>query len=275
MPLTLRMRIETALPIECPSFTDQFLWTAELKEIARSTAFWGRERAPCGDLFDISGSAQSDRTIHWEGDCRSLHGLATGFSGGTVRVAGSVGRHAGARMTGGELIVEGDAGDWLGAEMRGGRIHVEGGAGDHVGGAYAGGKRGQAGGEILIRGDVGHHAGEAMRRGLLVVQGNVGDAAGARMIAGSLVVGGRPGRFPGWGMKRGTVIFLQPGLQPELLPTFQVAGVDQPQILRVLHRYLRERGVSVAADCDDAFWTRFRGDLQERGQGEIFIRSEP
>jgi hypothetical protein len=77
------------------------------------------------------------------------------------------------------------------------------------------------------------------------------------MIAGTLRADGGFGDYPGAGMKRGTLLTLQP--LPALPPGFRFACEYEPAILGILDEPLRRSRVR----C-------YRGDLLTGGRGEIW-----
>jgi formylmethanofuran dehydrogenase subunit C len=108
--------------------------------------------------------------------------------------------------------------------------------------------------------------GERMRRGLVIVEGNAGDYAGGRMIAGTILFKRKVGRGAGYGLRRGSLIFVE---EPnELLPTFGDCGVMEFDYLRLLEHWLRETGKRISLG-DRA--RRLMGDMSVLGKGEMLI----
>ncbi|MGD9857899.1 MAG: formylmethanofuran dehydrogenase subunit C [Planctomycetaceae bacterium] len=272
MPLTVSLRVPSSIPLEVDAIKLETVRTQSADEVQSTLIQRGNKQVPLGEFFDVRGSASDDETLVWEGDCSKVKLIGAHLVSGTLRVEGDAGMHLGAEMSGGEIIVNGHAGDWVGAEMHGGRIHVHGNAGHLVGAVYRGGRKGMTAGEILIDGDAGNEIGHAMRRGLIAVGGRAGDAAGVAMIAGSIVIGGETGIRYGPGMKRGSIILLG-GDAPDMIPTFRYSGTYQPTILRVLLRYLSNRGWTVPEGAAEAAYHRFHGDFLELGKGEILTRA--
>jgi formylmethanofuran dehydrogenase subunit C len=272
MPLTLRYKEKTAVPVEVEGVIPDRLRGMSPAEIERLEIFHGNRKIPLAELFAVSGDP-ADGRIDFEGDLRGVHFIGFGMTGGEIRVQGNAGRHLGGQMGGGTIRVEGDAGDWVGAEMRGGLIQVSGHAGHLVGAAYRGSKRGMTDGTILIGGDVGDEIGVAMRRGMVAVRGSCGDAAGFNMIAGSILVFGRCGIRVGAGMRRGTIGVL--GLEPpRLLPTFRQAGAFRPLFLRLIFGELARLGFSVDEGLIHGELSLYHGDLVALGKGEVWMRGQ-
>ncbi len=273
MPLTIRLHTESSIPLEVDSLKLETMREQSPEQVSNTLLYRGNEELPCGDFFDVSGSAADDNTVVWEGNLHKVKLVGSHLSDGIVRVEGDVGMHLGAEMTGGEIILNGNAGDWVGAEMRGGTIRVHGNVGHLAGAVYRGGRKGMLGGEILIDGNAGNELGHTMRRGLIAVGGNAGDAAGVGMIAGSILIFGEAGIRNGAGMKRGTIALCHPESTPEILPTFKKASVYQPLFLQLYFRHLQEAGFAIPEECLSACYQRYCGDLLEMGKGEIFTHA--
>jgi formylmethanofuran dehydrogenase subunit C len=272
MPLVLRLKQATSIPLEVDTVQLDTVHEQTIDEVRRTAIQYGNSQVPLAELFDVSGSA-ADNELVWEGDCSKVKLIGTHLKGGKIRVEGNAGMHLGAEMRRGEIVVTGNATDWVGAEMHGGRIHIRGNAGHLVGAVYRGGRRGMTGGEILIEGDAGNEIGRNMRRGLIAVGGRCGDAVGFDLIAGSILLFGGAGVRPGAGMKRGTIALLGQQTPPKLLPTFKRAGVSRPVFLRFYLLRLREMGFFVPDECFHADYQRYCGDFLELGKGEILIRA--
>lgn len=268
MSLTIELTAKTSIPLELEGITPCRLRELDLPSIQKLEIFEGNERAALGDYFHVSGDP-TDQEIRFLGDLRGVHWIGTKMTEGQITIEGSVGRHLGSEMSGGRIDVMGDVSDWLGAELKGGTIHVRGRAGHLVGSAYRGSPSGMRGGTILVDGDAGNEVGHSMRRGMIAIGGNVGDLAGFNMLAGTILVGGEAGIRHGAGMKRGTLIFLGP--RPPLLPTFTPAGRQQPLVLAVLSRELKQIGYQ-KSDLLNHEFELFHGDHLEGGRGEILLR---
>jgi formylmethanofuran dehydrogenase subunit C len=271
MPLLLRLKTATSIPLEVDTVRLETVREQSVDDVARTLIQHGNAQVPLGEFFDVSGSA-ADNEIVWEGDCANVKLIGSRLQEGRIRVEGNAGMHLGAEMRGGEIIVNGNAADWVGAEMHGGRIRVKGNAGHLVGAVYRGGRRGMTAGEILIDGDAGNEIGHTMRRGLVAIGGKAGDAAGFNLIAGSIVLFGETGKRPGAGMRRGTIALLGTAAPPPLLPTFRQTCDYRPVFLRFYLARLRDLGFSVAEECFSADYHRYSGDFLESGKGEILIR---
>lgn len=267
MTLVLRSRLVDSLPVSLAGVTPSHLAAMSVSDIEHLEAWQGNVQVPLAELMDVAGDP-SDAVWQLEGDFSAVHHVGAGMEGGTIHVAGNIGRHAGSGMRRGRLTIEGNAGDWLGGEMRGGEIEVRGDVAHHAGGAYVGSKTGMRGGTIVVRGSAGTHAGGGMRRGWMVIEGDCGAWAGYRMRAGTLMVLGSCGPRPGAGMRRGTIALMGPA--PELLPTFRYACHYQPSALSILLGDLAALEVRGAWELKREVGL-FNGDLLEGGRGEVWL----
>ena len=257
-PITRRLEADAVAP-------DRF---AELsaREIAALPVWFGRERAPLGDLFTVAGERAN--AIRMAGDLAHVDGLGTGMRGGRLIIEGDTGHGVGTGMAGGVIEVRGRAGHGAGVAMTGGVVRIAGDAGDRLAGALPGG-RGMSGGEVIVGGSAGDDAAASCRRGLVVVAGGVGAGAARQMIAGSLIVFGRAGAGTGAFLKRGTVACVG-GL--EVPDTFRYACTYRPPHLRMTLVYLsRFYGFTLNPQVAGGRFRRYCGDLVEPGKGEILL----
>ena len=282
--LTLQWKAETSIPVEAECIRPDQLADQNLDQIRALTVFHGNRKERLGDFFATSGDA-SDQNIVVEGDCRRVKWIGSGMTTGKITVQGNVGMHCGSEMSGGSIVVQGNAGDWLGAELRGGLIQVKGDAGHLVGAAYRGAEKGMRGGTILVHGSAGNEVAGHMRRGLIAIGGACGDFPGVSMIAGSVFLFGKVGVRLGAGMKRGSLILLDPTTASEenqnsipeehsdLLSTFRYNCVYRPAFIDLYLREICGLGMVVPERCFEGLFTRFSGDLVSLGKGEILIHS--
>ncbi len=269
MPLTLRWKDATRLPVEAEALRPSPLARASAGEVARLRLPLGNTSAEAGELFDVEGDG-GDGHLVFEGDLRAVRAIGAGLTSGRITVRGDVGPRLGLGMSGGELRVEGSAGPWAGAEMSGGMLRISGDAGDGLGSALPGSRRGMTEGMILVGGSAGDDVGIAMRRGLIAVRGGLGVGAGRWMIAGTLFAFGPAGPMAGMGMKRGTIaLFGHPGHL--ILPTFTASGRDRPPFVTLYLRRLASWGFDVPAAVLSGPLARYNGDRADRGQGEILV----
>jgi len=267
VPLTLRYKTETSVPVEIEGLTPDAVRGQSLADIERFEMFHGNRKLPLAEFFAVSGDA-ADGRFDFEGDLAGVHWIGAHMTEGEIHVHGNAGRHLGSEMRGGTIRVEGDAGDWVGGEMHGGLIHVRGRAGHLIGAAYRGSPRGMTRGTILIGGEVGNEVGHSMRRGLIAVGGRCGDMTAFNMIAGNIYVFGECGIRPGAGMRRGTIgLFGQS--DPVLLPSFRRGGRVRPVFLQLLFRKLRELDFAVPDNLFTSEFDQYHGDFLEGGRGEI------
>ena len=272
MPLELAIQTPSSIPLEVDTVQLDAVRTQSPDDVLQTLIQRGNKQVPLGEFFSATGSAAEDETIVWQGDLAKVKLIGARLASGTVRVEGTVGMHLGADMTGGEIICNGNAADWVGAEMKGGRITVHGNTGHLVGAAYRGGRRGMTGGEILVHGNAGNEVGHTLRRGLIAIGGTCGDAVGVGLIAGTVLVFGEPGIRHGMSMKRGTIVFFNPGDSLDILSTYRRCCTYRPAFLRLYLRHLQAQGFPVPEECLTSRYHRYGGDLLEIGRGELLVR---
>jgi len=129
--------------------------------------------------------------------------------------------------------------------------------------------KGMSGGLVVVRGNAGDRAGDRMRHGTIIVEGSLGGYAASRMIAGTvLALGPAVGAYPGFAMKRGSLILLS--RPARALPTFADCGRHDLGFLRLVLGTLKGR----SAGLDDlakrpSVVQRLAGDQSIGGKGEI------
>jgi formylmethanofuran dehydrogenase subunit C len=237
------------------------LKTKEIEDLEIGTT---RAKLAVGDIFKVKGKDAG--TLRFAGTDARCDKIGAGLDEGGIVVDGDAGAYLGAGMKRGRIEVKGDAGVLAGASMSGGRIAISGNAGERAGGIHVGETMGMKGGVLTIGGNAGPMLGERMRRGLVIVEGDAGDYAGARVIAGTLLFKRGVGRNAGYGLRRGSLIFIE---EPkEILPTFGDSGVMEFDYLRLLEHWLAETGKKIKLG-DRA--RRLMGDMSVLGKGEMLI----
>lgn len=258
------------LAISLAGITPDRLTGLALDTVKRLAITADERPAELGELFSISGDA-ADSMLECRGDFSRVHFVGAGMAAGTIRVMGSVGRHAAEGMTGGRLEAAGDAGDWLAAEMSGGEVMISGSAGDNLAAALPGSDHGLRGGMVVVRGDAGCLAGQRMRRGIVAVGGSCGTAAAFEMRAGTVLVAGCVGPHPGLGMRRGSLVALT--AQPAIPATFHRGRTWLPPFIGLQVAALRRAGFRPASPIPARF-RQWHGDTVAGGRGEI-LAPEP
>lgn len=268
--LCLTLREPPAQRVDLSPLTAGQLVGKSHEEVATIELTSGNRKVRLDSLFTISGNFVSELEIH--GSCDRLDGIAAGMTHGRIVVQGDVGAYLGAGMRGGSLVVHGNSGAFTATGMRGGRIHIYGNTGDFLGAALPGDHHGMQGGLVLVDGDTGDRLGDRMRRGMVLIEGNAGDYCASRMVAGTIAVWCRVGRFPGLGMRRGTLLLGEtPG---SLLPTFNDCGEYPLNFLTLLVRSWRTLRSKFATLPDSGLQVRrYMGDLANDGRGEILVRT--
>jgi formylmethanofuran dehydrogenase subunit C len=226
----------------------------------------GTTRVPLsvGDAFKVTGKDASD--VRFAGTDARCDKIGAGMTKGAIVVDGDAGAYLGAGMKKGKIEVKGNAGVLAGASMAGGSIAIAGDAGERAGGIHVGETLGMRGGVLTIGGNAGSLLGERMRRGLVIVRGDAGDYAGGRMVAGTILIKRRVGANAGFGLRRGSLIFVEP--PKDILPTFGDCGVLEFDYLKLLEHWLRanDKPIKLGARA-----RRLMGDMSVLGKGEMLI----
>ena len=262
--LTFELKDTPDQRLDLSPLTPAKLKDLKANEIESLTIGTTRRKLAVGDAFKIKGNdAGSLRFVGTDGRCDKI---GAGLAEAEIVVDGDAGAYLGDAMKGGKIVVKGSAGVLAGASMSGGSIVIDGNAGERAAGIAVGETLGMRGGQLAIKGNAGPLLGERMRRGFVIVGGNAGDYAGGRMVAGTILFKRGVGRYAGYGMRRGSLIFVE---EPkEVLPTFGDCGVMEFDYLRILERWLRSTGEHIGLG-DRA--RRLMGDMAALGKGEMLI----
>jgi formylmethanofuran dehydrogenase subunit C len=262
--LTFELSAKPDQRLDLSPLTPARLKDLKSKDIEALAIGTTRMRLTVGDAFKVKGKDVSElRFAGTDGRCDKI---GAGLTEGAIVVDGDAGAYLGAAMKGGKIEVKGNAGVLAGASMTGGSIAISGDAGERAAGILVGETMGMRGGVLAIGGNAGPLIGERMRRGLVIVGGDAGDYAGGRMIAGTILLKRKVGRYAGYGLRRGSLIFVE---EPkDLLPTFGDCGVLEFDYLRLLEHWLRETGKPISLG---ARARRLMGDMSVLGKGEMLI----
>ena len=270
MSLRLTYVGETKVPVEIEGLTPDWASDRSIAQVERFEIYHGNRKIPLAEMFRISGDA-TDKRFEFEGDLSGVHWIGAHMQSGSIHVEGPAGRHVGSEMRGGEIHVHGNTDGWAGAEMHGGYLRIHGNAGHLIGAAYRGSAKGMTGGTIVVDGNVGNEVGHTMRRGLIAIGGTAGDLIGFNMLAGTVLVFGDCGIRPGAGMRRGTIAMLGPN-RTALLPSFRFATTLHPQVMRILLREVKVRGLKIDDTLLRSEFDIYHGDLVSIGRGEVLMR---
>ena len=265
----LALRAQPKLRIDARALQPATLAGSTRTEVERVALRQGRDAVPLAELFDIdriAGSTASQLVV--EGDLSRFDHLGWGMTDGELQVLGSVGDYAGAAMAGGRITIDGNAADLTGCAMRGGRLAVQGDVGDLAATALPGEMDGMRGGTFVVHGNAGARLADRMRRGTVVVFGSAGDFIASRMVAGTVALGGRCGAHPGWGMRRGSIVFAGP--MPQVAPTFVPLHSNVDVFWQLLARNLAQFGGPFATLAQRRV-RRHAGDLAVLGKGELLV----
>ncbi|TIP14947.1 formylmethanofuran dehydrogenase subunit C [Mesorhizobium sp.] len=264
--LTFTLVAEPPERLDLSPLTAERLAGIERHDIEKIRIGMSKHGSKVGDIFRVAGN--DPLNIVFEGGSARLDRVAEGMRGGSVRLVGDAGAHAGRAMRGGKLTIEGDAGPHAGSGMRGGRLEITGNAGDHLGAPLTGELAGMNGGVLIIRGKAGAFAADRMRRGLIAVLKGSGDHAGSRMIAGTLVVAGGTGEMPGYLMRRGSILLDR--APRSLSPSFVECGAPESVFAAIIDRYLITEGILKRPLLGNAPH-RYGGDNAVLGLGEVLF----
>jgi formylmethanofuran dehydrogenase subunit C len=88
------------------------------------------------------------------------------------------------------------------------------------------------------------------------------------MIGGTIACIGKAGRFPGYLMRRGTIV--AGGGADAVSPSFVDTGVHELVAMRLIAHWLIDEGIE-GGSLLSARLTRFMGDNAVLGKGELFV----
>ena len=198
MRLTFELRTEPAQRLDLSPLTPAGLAGMKPRNIQAIAIGTSRQALTVGDVFKLKGT-----------DVAKLRFVGTDARCDLI----------GQGLTEGEITVDGDAGAYLGVRHERRQNRRERHRSDHLPApaCAAAGSTSPAtpaprqaawrsarptacvAAGFSIGGKAGALLGERMRRGLIIGRGDAGDYAAARMIAGTILVKGRIGRFAGYG----------------------------------------------------------------------------
>lgn len=266
--LTFTLKIELKQRLDCSPLTPDNLAGKSAAEIAALELLCGNRTLRADVVFAITGDDSED--IAFARATAKLDYIGKGMNRGCITVDGDAGAYVGQNMKGGAVYVSGSVGAYAGCEMRNGELVIGGDAGDYLGAALPGDKKGMQGGIIIVKGSAGDRAGDHLRRGSILIEGNAGAYLGARMTAGTIGVLGQVGEYPGYAMKRGTLLLLQTPAQ--IPPTFNDCGAHTLGFLPLLLKGYQPFDTRFAALADSLKRVRrYAGDLSGLGKGEILV----
>lgn len=264
----LTLKQAPALRLDLRHLTPAALAGLDAAAIGRLPLGLASGTVPLAECFSVQAVAGEANHLHLVGDFSRCDRIGWQMDQGRLQVDGSVGDYLGAGQRGGEIHVTGSARDLAACEMAGGRLVVQGSVGDFAAATLPGSMDGMRGGEFIVRGSAGQRFGDRMRRGTAIVEGDAGDFFASRLVAGTLVLGGRCGAHPGWGMRRGSLVFMQ--AQPVPAATFVPAGAEAPVFWQLMSRDLARHGGPLAG-LPQRRIRRWLGDLAADGKGEMIF----
>jgi formylmethanofuran dehydrogenase subunit C len=263
--VVLRLKADPGIGLDMGNALPERLAGLDASALAARPLQLGNRKVPLGELFDARPGDAEDVVI--EASSVRLERLGAGMARGHLTVEGDAGACLGVGIAGGSIEVRGSAGDLAGAAMRDGLIRIAGSAGHFLAASLPGDMHGMAGGAILVGGSVGDRLGDRMRRGVIAVGGDCGDFMASRLIGGTILLGGRRGAWPGYGMRRGSLVFLDPKATPPHL--FTDNGAHDLTWLTLLGRYLAD--LRWKGPPPPRRVRRLTGDVSIGGKGELLL----
>lgn len=265
--LTFTLKADLKQRVDCSPLTPDLLTGKTSDEIAATVLQSGNRKLRVDEVFAVSGDDASQ--VVFAGATAKLDFIGKSMASGHISVEGNAGSYLGMQMKGGVIGVSGSVDAYGACELRNGEIRIGGDAGDYLGAALPGNKKGMQGGIVIVKGSVADRCGDHMRRGAILIEGNAGAYLGTRMTAGTIGVLGMVGAYPGYGMRRGTLLLNVPCSIPA---TFNDCGSHTlgflPLLLKSFQAYRTEFG-SLASSASRV--RRYVGDLSGQGKGEILV----
>jgi len=246
--VTLTVKKQPELYLECENVNPDVLAGKNAGEIAKLPAYQGREMSTLGDYFTIageSGATAADTKIVVNGDCTKMKYLGAKMTAGEMVVNSACDMYTGSWMKGGKLTINGDVHSFCGLAMAGGEFTINGNAGNYLGAAYRGDWRGMSGGVLRVKGNAGSDVASFMIGGTLIVEGNVDIHLGTHMEGGTIILKGNANRRVGGQLVKGTIYVF--GSINVMMPGYKPVGE-----------------VELEVDGTKARFTEFLGDLGER-----------
>jgi formylmethanofuran dehydrogenase subunit C len=262
----LRLKQQPALCVDLRGVLPAQVAALAAAELGALQLWHGNERIALGDLFAIERrDAAPEPVLRFEGDLSRCDWLGAQMDGGAL-FAETCGDYVGLQMRSGRIEIAGRVGVYAACEMSGGTLQV-GATGDFAAAALPGSMDGMRGGTLIVRGAAGARFGDRMRRGTAIVFGDAGDFLASRMVAGTIAVAGRCGKHPGFGMRRGSLVLLQP---LEVPPTFAATDYNFDVAWTLLARSLQRHG-GAFTNLGKRRPRRLAGDRAVDGRGEILL----
>lgn len=221
--VTLTVKKQPELYLECENFTPDAFAGKKADEIAKLPVFQGKETSKVGDFFTVTGEAgatAAETKIVVNGNCMKMKYLGAKMTAGEMVVNSDCDMYTGSWMKGGKLTVNGNVHSFCGLAMAGGEFTINGNAGNYLGAAYRGDWRGMSGGVLRVTGNAGSDVASFMIGGTLIVEGNVDIHLGTHMEGGTIILKGNANRRVGGQLVKGTIyVFgkinvMMPGYKP-------------------------------------------------------------
>ena len=265
--LTFTLKDVPRQRVDCSALTPTRLEGLSVRAIAAIELVSGNRKERVDALFDLQGEDTSN--LVFRNACEKLDRIGEGMVDGAIQVHGDAGAYLALGMRGGRVTVRGSCGAFAAAELKRGLVHILGNAGDFLGGPLPGDRQGMRGGLVVVGGSAGDRCGDRLRRGSILIEGDAADYCASRMIAGTIAVLGRLGAYPGFAMRRGTLLLTS---LPDSLPaTFGDCGTHDLRFLPLLVRAWRSLDSRFARLEPRSRVHRLMGDLSCDGKGEVLV----
>jgi formylmethanofuran dehydrogenase subunit C len=246
--VTLTVKKEPELYLECETLTPDAFAGKKADEIAKIPAYQGKEDTTLGEYFSIAGDAgasAAETQIIINGDCSKMKYIGAKMSAGEMIVNSDTDMYTGGWMTGGKLVVKGNVHSFCGLGMEGGEFIIEGDAGNYLAASYRGDWRGMQGGVLRVKGNAGSDICTFMNGGEVIIEGNVDIHIGTHMEGGKIIIKGNANRRVGGQMVKGEIY------------VFGNINVMMPG-------YKHNKDVELEVDGTKAVFAEYLGDLGER-----------
>lgn len=229
--VTLTMKKEPELFLECTNVTPDAFAGKSLDEIGKTEVYEGKVRAPLTDYFEVAGEAgetAADTRIVMKGNCKRVKRIGQKMTAGEIEVESDADMYIGGWMEGGKIHVTGNVDSFCGMAMKGGELLIDGDAGNYLGAAYRGDWRGMQGGLIRVKGNVGNDVATFINGGTIIVEGNAFIHVSTHGEGGTVVIKGDVEGRVGGQMVKGDVYVL--GAIEYMLPGYKYVDTVEKEI---------------------------------------------
>ncbi|MGA8379473.1 MAG: formylmethanofuran dehydrogenase subunit C [Methanoregula sp.] len=246
--ITLTVKKVPEIYLECESLNPDTFAGKTADQIAKLSAYQGKEMSTLGEYFTIAGNAgatAAETKIIVNGDCSKMKYIGAKMTAGEMVVNSDCDMYTGSWMSGGKLLVKGNVHSFCGLALKGGEFTIEGNAGNYLGAAYRGDWRGMSSGVLRVKGNAGSDVATFMTGGEMIIEGNVDIHLGTHMEGGKIILKGNANRRVGVQLVKGEIYVF--GKINVMMPGYKKTGE-----------------VDLEVDGTKARFTEYIGDLGER-----------